>query len=372
MTTFTGMSSLPFPHLHLTCIDGKPTATTVRQLRKEVYANARAIHSDRGSGNNGFLGIVMEAPSYLQRAGTAFLLPIHPGPQLDHAVNATAAQITAANCAYDSELDVFRRYVQVNEAIRQQILIAVDSTYYDVLEDNTFGYADVTIIALLAHLQGNYATLSPDDLELNRMRLSETWNPEEPLENLWIKVKHLRAVALAGGKPFLDSTVVRLLLSALEKTGVYTHSIRTWRDKPEGERNWCAFQTHFIHGEKERLRLLTAGTTGYHSAHAALANVLPSFAAAASVITTPAPVTPAPSIANQFRSNNINLFYCWSHGLNRNPAHTSATCTHPADGHQVTATLDKRMGGSGRITFGDRTGNGSVRPVTPRSSGTQQ
>ncbi len=87
MTTFTGMSSLPFPHLHLTQIDGKPTATTVTQLRKEVYANAPAIHSDGGGGNNGFLGIVMEAPAYLQRAGTAFLLPIHPGPQLDNAVN---------------------------------------------------------------------------------------------------------------------------------------------------------------------------------------------------------------------------------------------------------------------------------------------
>ena len=192
------------------------------------------------------------------------------------------------------------------------------------------------------------------------------------MENLWIKVKHLHAVALAGGEPFLDSTIVRLLLSALENTGVYTHSIRTWRNKPEVEWNWCAFQTHFIHGKKELLQLLTAGTTGYHGAHATLANVLPSFAAAASVITTPAPVTPAPSIANQFRSKNINLFYCWSLGLNRNPAHTSATCTHPADGHQVTATLDKRMGGSRRITFGDRTGSGSVHPATPRSSGTQQ
>jgi hypothetical protein len=99
-------------------------------------------------------------------------------------------------------------FVQVNKAIHQQILIAVNSTYYNVLEDNTFGYADDTIIALLAHLQGHYATLSPDDLELNRMRLSETWNPEEPLENLWIKVKHLRAVALAGGEPKHPGKVV--------------------------------------------------------------------------------------------------------------------------------------------------------------------
>ncbi len=63
----------------------------------------------------------MEAPAYLQHASTAFLLPIHPGPL--HAVKATAAQVTAANCAYDSELDIFCRYVQVNEAICQQILL---------------------------------------------------------------------------------------------------------------------------------------------------------------------------------------------------------------------------------------------------------
>jgi hypothetical protein len=204
------------------------------------------------------------------------------------------------------------------------------------------------------------------------MQLSEAWTPEEPLENLWVKVKHLRAVALAGGEPFLDSTVIWLLLLALEKPGVYTHSIRTWRNKPEAERTWPSFQTHFIHGEKERLRLLTAGSTGYHGAHAALDTAPPSFAAAASVITTPAPVSSVPGIVHHFKSNNINLFYCWSHGLNRNPAHTSATCTHPANGHQTNATLDKRMGGSGRITFGDRTGCGGGRPANIRGPSTQE
>jgi hypothetical protein len=80
----------------------------------------------------------------------------------------------------------FRRYAQVTEALRQQILTAVDSTYYNVLEEDTFGYANVTILRLLNHLENNYATLTADDLELNCMHLSTTWDPEEPIENLWV------------------------------------------------------------------------------------------------------------------------------------------------------------------------------------------
>jgi hypothetical protein len=66
------------------------------------------------------------------------------------------------------------------------------------------------------------------------------------------------------------------------------------------------------------------------------------------------PPTNTPRDTTSFHCNGIPLFYCWTHGLNRNPAHTSATCSHPSDGHKTAATLDQRMGGSGRITFGDR------------------
>jgi hypothetical protein len=38
----------PFPHPTLTEVTGKPDAASLRQLRKEIYANARAVHSERG------------------------------------------------------------------------------------------------------------------------------------------------------------------------------------------------------------------------------------------------------------------------------------------------------------------------------------
>jgi hypothetical protein len=56
----TGSTRFPSPHAELTPIRGKPTAITVKQLQKEVFANTRAVHSARGGGVNSYFGIAME------------------------------------------------------------------------------------------------------------------------------------------------------------------------------------------------------------------------------------------------------------------------------------------------------------------------
>jgi hypothetical protein len=61
----TSTESFPLPHAQLTLIQGKPTAAAIRQLKKELYANARSIHSDHGGGLNGHLGLVMPTPPTL-------------------------------------------------------------------------------------------------------------------------------------------------------------------------------------------------------------------------------------------------------------------------------------------------------------------
>ena len=91
---------------------------------------------------------------------------------------------------------------------------------------------------------------------------------------------------------------------------------------------------------------------------------MPSISAAARAGGT----TPMPSIAAAAQAvptgyiyNNVQLGYCWTHGLTKHPEHTSATCNHPSSGHQLNATLDRRMGGSIRIF-----GNGTCTNRTPR------
>jgi hypothetical protein len=123
--TMSTTTTFPFPHPVLTAIVGKPTARTIKQLRKEIYANARSVHSARGGGLHGHLGITMTVATYTVRAGQPFQEPDHPGPQPEHAAAATSAQIGATNRAYDDHLEEFRTYAAVKENIRQQILTAM-------------------------------------------------------------------------------------------------------------------------------------------------------------------------------------------------------------------------------------------------------
>ena len=97
--------TFPLPHTQLTPISGKPTAIAIHQLKKELYANARAIHSERGSANIVHLSIIIPTAAYDLRVGYAFNESNNPGVQLFHAATATSAQITAANRDYNHDLE---------------------------------------------------------------------------------------------------------------------------------------------------------------------------------------------------------------------------------------------------------------------------
>jgi hypothetical protein len=62
---------------------------------------------------------------------------------------------------------------------------------------------------------------------------------------------------------------------------------------------------------------------------------------------------PAGDKANHnFECDAIKLYYCWTHGLSKNPKNTSASCNAPGENHRTDATLENRMGGRNKINFG--------------------
>jgi hypothetical protein len=261
--------SIPFPHAALTPILGKPTAATINQLKKETYANARSVYSDLGGGINGHLGVVMANAPYLLRAGQLFVHPVHPGVQGAHPPNATQAQILDANRLYDKQKDDYATYNTVQESLKQQILTAVNPIYYQDLEDDTSGYADVTIPAIITHLTTTYGQLTAADLEANRSKLTEQWNADDPLEDLWKRIRIIRGVAQAGGSIITDGATIELTLEALQKAGVYEHAVTTWYNKDEAEHTWPNFMLHFTKDEKEQHRKMTARAAGFHGANMA-------------------------------------------------------------------------------------------------------
>ena len=339
-----------FPYEGLTPIEGKPTNTTLQLLQRQLFTNARAVDSPRGGGTHGHLALLLSDDEYLARTGVPFIVPVHPGPAPVAAAGATAAQIAEAIRAYNQTLADVTLYNRLNAALTAQILTAVNATFLSVLEDPDFGFGDVSPRTMLNHLKSEYGTMTPEELERNRTALSEPWNLDDPIEDLWSKIANIQRVAAFGNVPIPDITVITLTLSMFETTGLLATTTEKFRLRPIVDWTLDLFKAEFKLGNQERVRKLTAGAAGFHGAHQAiLATPLPTSTAAAAVTPTPA-VTPA--TARHVTVEGGKMYYCWSHGLSRHSNHTSATCLHKAAGHKDDATAFKMKGGNNTISSG--------------------
>jgi len=121
-------STLTFPHPKLTPIVGTPTNSGIKQLTKEIYANARAIPSTRGGGGHGHLGLVMPVGEYMVITGVAFQLPAHPGQAPIHAPNATQFQIAETVRLFDATLAELTTATTAREEMKKQLLEAVSAS----------------------------------------------------------------------------------------------------------------------------------------------------------------------------------------------------------------------------------------------------
>ena len=241
--------------------------------------------------------------------------------------------------------------------LRDALLVAVPHIYIDPLKDETFGFANVSPLAILAHLVTEYATVTPDDLQLNLEQLKEPMDIALSVEHVFARVRKCRAYALPHD-PISEAMAVRSTVQVLEATGLFAATLREWRMKPLAQQTWAQLKTDFGHADKERRRLPTVANAGY--ANAALSTNL-----RADNVTPPGTNRrgarigpPQPRFVFEdartwgLSPEQLALItpWCWTHGCNpRDPTHCSLNCQYPAPGHVRTATIDNMQGGNNQI-----------------------
>lgn len=347
------MSSSPkfnFPYETLTPIQGKPMNTTLQLLQRQLFTNARSVPSARGGGNHGHLAIVLNPADYVARVGVPFVIPVHPGPAPEAAAG-TAAVIAVALRNYNDALSDVTLYNSLSSALTAQILTAVNASFLSALEDPDFGFGDVTPLAMLNHLRAEYGTMTPEELERNRSALSEPWNFDDPIEDLWSKISNIQRIATLGHVPIPDITIITLTLAMIEKTGLLSTTTEKFRLRPVDEWTFAVFKAEFHLGNKERIRRLTAGDAGFHRAHSAAAIVTPPATETAAAV-TPTPIAAAAAASRHVTVEGGKMYYCWTHGLSPHRNHTSLTCHRKAAGHKDDATAFKMKGGNNTISSG--------------------
>ena len=329
-TSATSFPTFTLPHDPLTPLDPnvRPTPIAIRKLQVELYDNARAIQSPLGGGNYGHLGLLMSNADYIALAGAGNKYTFPERPDIPDYTGMNASARHEATETYKDDFRTFAEAQGFHNQLKKLLITAVPAIYINALAHDLHGFAAVPARTILNHLKDIYGQVTPEDLEANLTLFDTPWDPATPIETVFVNARRCRHFAEVGDDPISDAAYMRQLIKTFTKAGVFTQAIHEWNNKATADKTTANIVTHFTRADVER-RLHDPTTKATLTAN-----------------TAQKPSQPATNTV----SDTVPLGgYCWSHGLGINPAHTSATCTKPAPGHNKLATLHNMMGGNNTI-----------------------
>jgi hypothetical protein len=380
-----------FPHPVLPTVQGDLDYQTIHATRKFLQANSRAIDTHLGGGTLGHLGLIISDASYAMIAPntaagpTLWTSPQAPG-RAPANTDGTAAQISAARHIWEEDVQTYRTCTSVQQALKKQIISVFEPMYFDILNDNMVGYANISARDMLDHLFETYGNITAVDLEINFEHMRRAWDPQQPVESLFKQIQDCANYSEAGGVLVGHPQQVNVGYEKIFATGHFMSECRQWNEKHAIEKTWTQFKSYFAaaHRQHKQMQGEYAATAGYHSANAtvchnedqmaeatigALANLATATAADRGVVA--ALTQDNACLAKQLEDNSNELRelkyllkkertekrgqrifnpspsnYCWTHGYKVGSTHTSLICKLPKPSHKKEATRADNMGGS--------------------------
>jgi hypothetical protein len=195
-----------FPHPVLPTVQGDPDYQTIHTTRKFLQANSRSIDTHLGGGTLGHLGLIISDASYAMIAPTTDAVPtLWTTPQAPERAPANtdgaAAQIIAARHIWEEDVQTYRTYTSVQQALKKQTISVFEPMYLDILNDNMVGYANILARYMLDHLFETYGNITAVDFEINFEHMRRAWDPQHPVESLFKHIQDCANYSEAGGCP---------------------------------------------------------------------------------------------------------------------------------------------------------------------------
>jgi hypothetical protein len=183
-----------FPHPTLPTVEGEPDYQTIHDTRKFLHADSQAINTHLGGGTLGHLGLIISDTAYSNiapptaEAPTLWESPNAPG-RAPATTDGTAAQLSAARHVWEEDVQTYRTYTSVHQALKKQIISVFEPMYLEILNDNMVGYANISARDMLDHLFETYGIITAVDLEINFEHMHRSWDPQQPVETLFKQIQ---------------------------------------------------------------------------------------------------------------------------------------------------------------------------------------
>ena len=167
-----------------------PSYTTLREFQDALNRNAMAITSPLDT--LGHLGLVVTAEEYKTISPTSdtYTEPAKPSakptdPSRTRSSVDNTFDVHEAIRVWKDEVTVYNIHNTVKNALRNQILHAVDHKYITDLEDPSTQFLLVSPLEIMNHLWDNFGEIDESDLRQNELRMKAAWNPPTPIQDLF-------------------------------------------------------------------------------------------------------------------------------------------------------------------------------------------
>jgi hypothetical protein len=125
------------------------------KIKQELSHNAASVHSNRGGGNLGHLGMILPVAEYnpMMVVGAAaaipWIEPAYPGYQPEIPVGATGPQFKNLTDTWEHNMKAFHVAQELDKALEAQLLKAVNAKYLLAIEHHITGLANVCLSVII-------------------------------------------------------------------------------------------------------------------------------------------------------------------------------------------------------------------------------
>jgi hypothetical protein len=116
-------------------------------------------------------------------------------------------------------------------------------------------YPNISAREIMDHLFKTYGNITAVDLEINFEHMRCAWDPQQPVETLFKKIRDCADYSEAGGIPIGPSQKINVVYAKIFATGHFMSACRRWNKKPAADKTWTHFKSHFAAAHRQHKKM---------------------------------------------------------------------------------------------------------------------
>eukprot|EP00956_Cyclotella_meneghiniana_P021067 scaffold37874_cov42-Cyclotella_meneghiniana.AAC.11 len=208
----------------------RPNATNLRNLSEHLERKVQTIPAPQQSPEYRYRGMVQPAAVYALRTNTPWQDWEDPGAH--PAAAATTAEQNNIRAIYDANKAVYDSQQNVRRAINDALNNAIPNAFRKPA-GNQMGTKVFTVSnsprAILDGLRAKYGICSPNEKTANNQQFDEGWNPNDPIEMLFDRLKECYIFSILNKPQFTIEQLIDKAIIAIRRTGLYKRALLEWQ-----------------------------------------------------------------------------------------------------------------------------------------------